>query len=269
MASRVQHSQFRAELDDAKYPFADSATLTNGAKSLLEGTLIDACLYPVGGGPSMYLSKVVITHDTVTLYVGDLSNDSLASGSFDVIDPPDEIKLVDTYSRPAGILVSTGVRLGLFQTWGTGTHTFTEEQTPFVASVTVPTPEVGLRGFLLADGSVMTGDVWIVGDDGVVVRYEETAGVNGAIPTIRVDFVGDPLFRRRLCGSNDLFVTPKFVKTITFTDGHQEVVVTPDSHGDVQMTVNNAMAENTVLRLRSTSQGLIIECVGSELEDVN
>lgn len=273
--TRIQHPSFRDELETTNYPFTDSSTLTNGTQTILQGSFLDASLYPIGGGVVMYLSKAVITHQEVQLFIGDDLTDELASATFDLVNPPDTLRLVDEYGRPAGIVVSDSVRLGVFQTWGTGTHVFTPDQTAFVASVCVPTPEIGVRGFLLDDGSVLAGDVWMVGDDGVVLRADnievpadECGGGVVTHQVIRVDVVGDPLFRRRLCQATDLFDTPRFIKQITFYDGEDSFVATPDDHGDMQITINNNYAADTVLRSRPTQEGLLFEAVGSELEDV-
>lgn len=273
--ARIQHPDFRDELETTNYPFTDTSTLTNGTQSLLQGSILDASLYPIGGGVVMYLSKAVITHQEVQVFIGDDVTDELASATFDLVSPPDILQLVDEYNRPAGIIVSDSVRLGVFQTWGTGTHVFTPDQTAFVPSVCVPTPEIGVRGVLLDDGSVLTGDLWLVGDDGVVLRTEdvevpaeECGDASRTQRVIRVDIVGDPLFRRRLCQTTDLFDTPRFIKQITFSDDTNTFVATPDSQGDLQLTINNNLAADTVLRSRPTQEGLLFEAVGSELEDV-
>ena len=275
MSTRVQHPEFREELDTTNYPFADTATLTNGSQTLLQGTFIDARFYPIGGGVVMRLSKAVVTHEDVTLYLGDDLTDELASATFDLVTPPDNLEFVDAFGRPAGIVVSTSLRLGVFQTWGTGTHVLNVEQSAFAASVCVPTPQIGVRGVLLDDGSVLSGDVWIVGDDGVVVRHETVqvpasacGGEPATLQVIRVDIVGDPLFRRRLCFSSDLFDTPRFIKTITFTDGVQTYVASPNDKGEMQITINNDRAFDTVLRIRPTAEGLLFESAGTQLESV-
>ena len=82
---------------------------------------------------------------------------------------------------------------------------------------------------------------------------------------IEVNVVGDSLFRRRLCSDEDLFDTPQFIRTITFKYGEEEFVVQPDEFGDIQITVNNAAAEDTILRVRNTVDGIRLSTVGEEL----
>ena len=261
---RILYPEWPNENAGTKYPFAARATLTNGTVQLLIGTFADAVLFPIGGGPRLRLSKVVVTHADVTLYIGDQTNAELASGVFGLPVPPATVTLEDAYGRPAGFIISSSVQLGLFPSWGVGTYTFEADATEFAATVCIPTPEVGVRGILLDDGTLLTGDVWLVSDAGVVLRADEEDGAQ----VVRVDVVGDPLFRRRLCETeqSSLFTTPNFIKTVTFTDGRQSVIVTPDADGNVYLTVNNALAADTVLRIHPTAAGNVIEAVGSAAE---
>lgn len=274
MAERIQFPQWRAEHEPTRYPFASEATLTNGEQFLPAGTLLDACLYPIGGGADLYLSAVVVDHDRVTVFFGDAADARLCSGSFDLVSPPDTVPLVDAFGRSAGLLVSESSRLGLFGAWGLGTFAFEAEQTPLAATVCFPQPAVGVRGIRVPDGTVLTGDVWFVGEDGVVLRKEtvevppERCGPARAYTVIRVDVVGDPLFRRRLCTPTDLFETPRYVQSIVFSDGRQVVECGPGPYGDVKVTVNNDLAADTVLRVHPTEAGTKIGVVGSLMKSV-
>jgi hypothetical protein len=272
--ARIVHPEWRASNEPTKYPFAERAKLTNGTDIILEGIFLDAILYPIGGQARIFLSRVDIEHDSVTVSIGDPSTAILASGTFDILSPPSRVKLTDTLGRPAGLLVSEPLRLATFQSWTVGAHTFDADETEFAATVAVPTPEVGVRGIQLEDGSLFTGEVWIVGDDGVVVRSEPITAPGKCgeedvpLSVIRVDIVGDPLFRRRLCTDAQLFETPRFVRCITVTDGKQSVKCLPDAFGDFKITVGNDLAEDTVLRIRATPEGIIFEAVGDPLEGV-
>lgn len=275
MSQRIVHPEWRSYFETTKYPFADTASLTNDEDDqnfIPEGTFLDASLYPVGAGERLYLSKVVAnTAGSVTLYIGDSTDDEVASGVVDLLDPPSSVRLTDAYGRPAGILVSEPTRLLSFQGWNTGTHTFSMAQTEFVARVCVPTPEVGVRGFELDDGSVLTGDVWFLGDDGVVLTPSVSSepdpdhpGEFRSVNVIRIDVVGDPLFRRRICQT--VFVGPKFLRTITARDGCRKIVCGPDELGNINVTVGSQDAADTILRIRGTEDGLVFETVGERLE---
>lgn len=256
MEQRVFYKEWRDEQAGSKYPFADGASLAASTGLVLDPSIfLDAVVYPIGGGPRVYLTRVSARGTrTVTLVVGTQNGAALASAEFDPLDPPSELNLTDALGRPAGMIVSTPDRLAAFQTWPFGDHDF-GQSAEFVSTCVVPMPAPGLRGLLLEDGTLFTGDVWVVGEDGVVVR-EDGTGV------IRIDLVGDPLFRRRLCEPNDLFVTPRFVKTINGVE--------PDERGNFLLTVNSELAGDTILRLFPTDDGkaLKIEVVGQKLEGV-
>jgi len=272
MPSRLFHREWIAEQETTRYPFAETASLTNEeGDMILDGLFLDAILYPIGAGPRLYLAEVEIDHQDVTVSVGDSVSGILASGTVSHLSPPDAISLTDSLGRPAGLLVSEASRLAIFQSWSVGTHTFLPEQTEFAATVTVPSPEVGLRGILLEDGSLFTGDVWIVGSDGIVVRDTQVLADMGPCQepvltdVIRIDIVGDPLFRRRLCTPGNIFETPRFIRTVEFRKGAQSFTCTPDAFGNMRVLVGTHMAEDTVLRVHTTDRGLLIEAVGEKL----
>lgn len=274
MAEHIVHPEWRDRNEPTKYPFTDSATLANIDGDFIgESLFLDASFYPVGGTERMYLSQVVVTNEQVTIWIGDQNTNMLASVMFSVLTPPSIIKLVDTFGRPAGLIVSEPNRLATFQSWSIGTHLFSVTQTEFVARVCMPTPEIGVRGIVLADGSIFTEDIWIIGEDGVVVRRETiTVPKEGYTDetevqeVIRVDIVGDPLFRRRLCSA--VFATPTLLKTLTFRHGCEKIVCGPDELGDLKITVGSQDVDDPILRVRSVPEGLILEAVGEQLEGI-
>ena len=102
----------------------------------------------------------------------------------------------------------------------------------------------------------MTGAVWLVGEDGVVIR-----NVDG---NIRIDLVGDPLFERALCtkelpegSTDDPFPEPTFLQTING--------LAPDEFGDFKITAGDAGAADTVLRVFENEGALKIEVVGKKV----
>jgi len=268
MPERILFPEWRKQNDTTKYPFSERATLTNRqGKIILEGVFADANLYPVGGTVGLYLSKVVVTHSSVTLYVGNENAPELCSASFSVLAPPTLLELMDTYARPAGILVSAENRLNAFQTLGIGTHTFDRANTEFSATVCVPVPEVGVTGFVLDDGTLLTGDVWLIGTDGVVLRkttltQEIACGVAVTHDVIRVDIVGDPLYRRRLCDPQALFTTVNPIRSMQFVSDNLTFECAP-ADGNITIGVNNAAATDTILRITNTETGIKINTAGA------
>lgn len=273
---RITFEQWRPANEGNNYPFEMAASLTNGTQFVPSTTFIDLSYFPVGGKDGAFLAAVEVAHDEITLWFGDLSEPRRASATFDPHDPPDNVAIVDTLDRPAGLIVSEALRLSVFAAWGVGTHVFTQDQTSLVATCCWPQPAEGVRGVLLDDGTLLTGDVWLVGSDGVVLRHETVTqppvgGAGGEAElhdVIRVDVVGDPLVRRRLCDPLELFETPKFVRTITFTDGVTEFTCGPGDNGDVKVTLGNTLASDTILRVRPQSTGVRVEAVGTALKGV-
>jgi len=265
---RILFPEWRKQNETTKYPFSEVATLTNRqGKIILEGIFIDANLYPIGGRVGLYLTKIIVTHSTVTLYIGNEGNTELCTTSFSILNPPTSLDLVDTYSRPAGFLVSATDRLSAFQTLGIGTHIFERNHTEFAATVCVPTPEIGIRGFLLDDGTLLTGDVWLIGTDGVVLRkttIEQDTGYGSTVTrdVIRVDIVGDPLYRRRLCDPQALFNTVNPVRSMRFISDNLTFECAP-STGNISIGVNNAAATDTILRITNTESGIKIGAAGA------
>jgi len=249
MADRILHPEFRDRQNDSAYPFGDDAmfSASSGAEIYVD-TFIDARIHTIGGEEEAAVTEIEIEARTATIYVGDSGDSQRASGTFDFISPGDTILLADRYGRPAGMFLSDATRLSIFQSWSKGSHKFVNAQ--LAASVVVPIPGIGVRGFLTEAGDLFTGDIWIVGENGAVVRQEEN--------TIRVDFVGDPLFARRLCEEAGLFVTPNFLRTI---NGQP-----PDSRGDFQLVVGDHGASDTILRIIPISGGLRIKAVGQLIE---
>lgn len=219
----IRHPEWRDSHEPTKYPFGQDCTLINEAGDVIfETTFLDATFYVIGAQEGLYLSRISVDVDNVTIWVGDPIVAQLAYGTFTRAEPPDELRFVDNYGRPAGLLVSESIRMALFSSWPAGDHDFLPTQTQFVARCCHALPMVGVRGFELDDGSILTGDVWLVGDDGVVLSCDsvDEEGACGeevtATTAVRVDIVGDSLFRRKLCSAPDFFETPHYLQTVTF-----------------------------------------------------
>jgi len=251
MAERILYPEFRDELEPTKYPFADDATLVsdNTSQEIDRDTFLDASVYPIGAGAGVYVSNITVTPRKITITLGDNRSTNLAVADFDPLNPKDVLLFEDSVGRPAGVIVSEVLRLSRFTAWESGSHDFSATATPLVASCVIPTPEPGVRGFVTEDGELFTGDVWIVGENGVVVSEDGDCNV-------RIDMVGDPLFVRKLCFPLDLFVPPLFVKTINGC--------TPDANGNYNLTIGgqDAPDEETIIRINPTDTGLKIEAIG-------
>jgi hypothetical protein len=249
MPDRIIFPEFRDEFETTRYPFADTATLTADTTQAIDvDTFLDACFYPIGGGSRIGISRVEVTSDQVIISISDSSRTVLATGTIDLLTIPSIIRFEDILGRPAGILVSDALRLARFGAWAVGTHNFAIGDAEFVASVVIPTPEIGLRGVQLADGSILAGDVWLVADDGLVFEANEDS------ENIVLNVVGDPLFIRKDCVEVNDFDVPNFILTINNCR--------PDDHGNYQLTVGDHFNDQTILRIYGEDAGLVIEAVG-------
>lgn len=264
MPERIVFPEWRRQNEPTRYPFSSEATLTGtDGTALVEGTFLDAALYPVGASTGLYLASAEIDHQAVTLSIADATRAVVASGRLPLVGAPDTVVLADAGGRPAGVLISESARLGIFQSWGVGLHEFGPEATEFAATCCFPTPEAGVRGIALVDGSVFVGDVWLVGDDGVVLRAEEVMLPAGLVTVVRVDVVGDPLFRRRLCVPTDLFTTPNPVRRLRVVGPNQSFECVPDGAGNVLLTAGSGLVGDPVLRIVTSAGGITVAAVGA------
>jgi hypothetical protein len=248
--ARILFPEFRDEQSDSKYPFVDQATLLSetGAVQFTGDTFIDATLFPIGAGAELYVSTVVVDAQTVTIYVGDAVSTERASVQYSAVNPPASgvLALTDSYGRPAGVLVSSPLRLSTITTWPPGTHTFTATATAFVAAACIPANEPGVRGLRTPDGRLLTGDVWLVGDGGVVLSVTDNA--------IRVDVVGVPLFKRFVCEPLDDFPARRYLKTINGCG--------PDAYGNFTITATNQLVTDPVLRVYPQNGTITFDTAG-------
>lgn len=256
-ASRIAFPGFREEQSDSKYPFVDYATLQSdtGAVSFAKDVFIDATFYPIGGGTAIYLSTVIVATNKVTIVAETVAPSVAVTAEYDPLNLPTNNTLVfyDQYSRPAGLLLFNAAKIAEIYQWGFGTYVFTRRAAEIVATAFIPAQEPGVRALTLDDGTFITGDVCLVGSNGVVLRTE-------ADNVIRLDIIGSPLFQREACDAAGKNKPPqKFVATINNCG--------PDEFGNFTITATDrdgVMAPNdtTVLRVYPTNFGIVIEAVG-------
>lgn len=260
MSELVWYPAYRDEYAGGLYPFGDASTLVSddGSIALMPGMLVDAAIYPIGGVDRARIAAISVAPRLITVTLGDSGSAATASASFDPLAAPSTLDLLDPLGRPAGLLVADPTALAAAQTWPQGTYTFAVGVAEFAARCVFPVPSAGVLS-VAAAGSAATGDVWLVGDAGVVLSSPDGS-------TIRVDVVGDPLSGRRVCEDPGLFTTPPLVTSLAVSDGtNPPVVLTPDDRGDVQIVVGSALAADTALRLVPTADGFKIGVVGPAL----
>lgn len=232
---------WRFEMAASRYPFTDSALLQSSSTpkiTVVNEMIVDASFYasfdPVG------LYRIIVQEDNTVQLV--FSSESGATTATATLVPGEDLVTVYEKDRVAGVLVLNEGWEQMAAAWPVGTHVFNQRRNQLVLGVIRTTTVRGLEA-LEHEGFSVDGEVWIIGENGVAVRPVSDS-------EIRVDVIGDPLFKRRRCEPTDTFVTPRFVKTI---NGFP-----PNQYGG--FTVNTTVS-STVLRI-SADGSLKIEVVG-------
>lgn len=266
--AKVTGRQWRDEQDASNYPFEDGATLLNDAGvTLPPGLFLDAILYPVDIGSRPRLSQLVVTNSTVTVVIGDSYTDELCSGTVDLLSIGDLIPLRDAAGRDSGVLVSDSLRLSSLQSLVNGTHEFTAEQAGFVPSVVAAAPPTGVQGLRLPDGTIITGEVWLVGGEGIIFDVADTVDGGAAATLIRAHAVGDPLFKKTAC-AEETYETPRFLRRLVVQKGPLSHYLGPNDFGDIPITVGSNLVTDTVLRVEGIAGGARVSVVGEKLRSV-
>lgn len=240
--------------------------ISDAGDVLLPGVFLDAVLYPPGATNSLYLSQVELTSSRCLLTIGDEVTEAICTGEFNLLSPDTSVRLSDSFGRDCGLLVSESLRLANLQAWSLGVHTFSPDATPFAAAVCLPNPLTGVSGFLLDDGSVVSGEVWLVGGAGIALSYREHAEPAGTRSVVRVDAVGDPLFRRLLCAPA-LFQTPRFLERLIVQKGGRSYTLTPEN-GGIEVRVGGQLSDKTILQICTFDNGIEVRTIGEQLQGV-
>ena len=249
----ITGDQFRNENTDSRYPFADNATLiSQSGMQLGDDIVVDALLHPVSDTNQLYLDSIQITGATALFVIGD-NTASKYVGTADLSTIQDgSIGIQDGSQRPAGILVVDPLRVKTLLGWAQGVHTFGITAAPFVLSCCVPSPLVGVTGLAAADMPTLTGDVWLVGENGVILSFTDQ-------DSIRVDVVGEPLAARKLCHNNEAFVAPQFLKTINN--------IPPSAWGGFTLTIGKILASKPALRITPDQGSILIELASADVTE--
>jgi hypothetical protein len=217
----------------------------------------------INGGVGAYLSAIVVEADRVSINFSDFNRRNTCSAQYRPLELGDNkyvtIALADRYGRPAGVLVGSAAELRLLSGWPVGTHTFAVEATELVASAVTPVTETGVRALLTQSGDVITDDIWLVGDQGVVLRV---------LPDniIQINVTGAPLFKRIQCLDENGqaigdFAPRNYLKTINCCP--------PDKYGNFNLVVKSHNDDGTprkqILRIFPEGNGLKIAAVGSRV----
>lgn len=246
----IVFAEYRDEYAGTSYPFEDMATLTDITNTLTlpVGLFIDASFYLTNESASIYLEAIEVAPGNVTITVKD--TDGLRTATGNANSASSLIYFYDKYGRQVGVLVSRTNVNEYFSSLQAGTYTFTQKATTFSVRCIVPLLSNGVSCINIRDTQkYLSGDVWLIGRDGVILRTEEVPDADTTC--IRVDIVGDPLFKTAAC-ANTNYKTPKVVQTINNASA--------DEYGNFIITT--APLEN-ILRVNTTSNGIVISLAGA------
>jgi hypothetical protein len=285
MATEVRYPEWLEQFERTNYPFEDTATMLSvDGRKLPPTVFLDARFNLIDADKQIYLSAVIVEPSRITLWLGDNLNNRIAHSRFNPATSDQLISFRDNFNRAVGVLMVRPGAVSLFRAWGVGTYEFFPESTRLVASTYMVLPVNTVTGFLLDDGTVISGNVVFVGGPGIMLEVGEThipEPCGSTIPTgkksIKVHVVGDPLFKRRLCEPQEFFAAPNFIRQLCFSvpgrsgdpnypDKEPEIVCCgPGDFGDIKITAGQNDSDASIVRVRVTSEGIVFEAVGERI----
>lgn len=245
----VYFPQWREGSSGGKYPFTDGSTGKSKEGVLVPASLFtDARIFPVGGDVRQSITRIERSATQMDIAIAD-GHGETGVGIVQAGQDSNTIIIYDKYGRNCGMLLGQQIALSLFASLAIGTYTFPLGALEFVATCVAPQPQEGVRGILLESGELFTGDVWLVGEDGVVVRKDGDY--------IRLDIIGDPRFRQRACSqlSSSSSSTPQIpIQTING--------ISPNAYGGFYIFAGTGLAADNAVRVELQDYGLKLKIVG-------
>lgn len=237
--ARTIFPEYRDQYQNTKYPFADTVSLTDSSGEVVipESLFIDAGFCFPAGFP--YLSKLNVQSSQIVLTVQSDGLEALCTLPLD--DLPDVLYFKTEQGKSMGCLVSEKARLSWFASLSTGEYLFYPENTAFAVRCNIPSKVLGVSS-IGAESGALTGNVWLVGADGVFLRQEG----NG----VRVDILGEVLFKRARCSNPSLFKTPNYLRTLNYMG--------PDLYGNLFIGMQSANHPNRI-RFNTTPNGIEVK----------
>ena len=248
----IFHPDYREEFRGTRYPFVPSATLKSPELTLPIDVIIDAHLYPLNGNSRYYLSEIRVSQTSVVFVIGDDRSRQLAEGVYPLDGSKNLVALKSSGDTPAGVLLIDTENAASLSGLPLGNYAFDTRSTEFCVKCHVPITNNGLTGFLLPDGQIVSGEVWLYGEDGVILSVEDDN-------EIHVNVVGDPLFLQKFCDEIPPRMPIKLIRVKHDTGEYYCNV----QHGSFTIQVNNDATENPALRVTGNDQGLYIWMAGT------
>ena len=173
--------EYRNQNSRRNYPFVDNSILADtDGNPIPTDMIIDVYLYPFDLVGSVYMSEIDITEQVI--YFSDSgTNERIGDVSIPTVGDTVYVYEYGKYGRQIGVVVF-GDGVGLVSR-GAVTRLFDSAVTELVPTAYIPLNQVGVRGFELPDGTLVTGAVQFLGVDGMAVSSETGALVFSAVGT--------------------------------------------------------------------------------------
>lgn len=184
--------EYRNQNSQRRYPFSDEATMVDAnGNSIPTDFLIDAFLYCIDLQGSIYMSSVDLSSGKI--YFTDTGTNKVC-GYADFSPGDSQAYVYDSVQRQVGTLVFGDGLSQLFL--GSQLRTFASDATMLCPTAFIAMNQTGVRALKLPDGTIMTGTIFIEGQNGVIV----TTYTDNGQSILKLDIVGAPLPTEQDCG---------------------------------------------------------------------
>jgi len=171
-------------------PFVQGPPTARDGTRLPPSALTAAVIHLPGASGSISLESLQVTDSQVSVVVAD-TGAVRATGTVSIGQTLGFLELTDAYGRPAGVLFGDLQSLLKMEA---GTYLFDPKAAEFVPACLLPVPDTQVAGLQTPDLTTMCGDLVLLGGSGVLLSYDQITSC------VVVDVVGDPYYRRKLCG---------------------------------------------------------------------
>jgi len=250
MINTTSTTRNNSDISDQNYPFTDTATLTSETGVFVPPTVFkDARVFLRNNSALVYISKIKTQFNKIEITIQDNENTVATATVSDFSQT--FVPILDTDLREVGVLLLNPLELRAVT--GTGRQLeFNSNAMPFVASVMFPQVQNVVRSLVDSKDKSASGDVWLIGEDGVVLRSSGN--------TVTFHVVGDPYFLRKLCErAEQTFAVRRPLKSLRVVSRGTTTVFTPDAFGNVN--IQSADTAGSIIRVTALANGIQLSVV--------
>jgi hypothetical protein len=178
MATEAAYQEWQSSNKDRAHPFSESVTtISVSGIELPNDVFTDGFFYPINLVGNLYIAEINYTANTIT--IADTEDGSIKGTSSNTFGTGKH-EFYDDLGRYVGCLIEGPGAANL------GADLLFDASRGLLASAVVYAQnQQGVRGLKLTDGTILTGEVTLIGTDGIVLSTNNDG-------TIRVDIVGTP-----------------------------------------------------------------------------